>query len=158
MNKKIISLFLFIFAVFVFFQLKSSTTNTTANLEVSQLVASSVNISKAPIDKIEVVHFHGTNQCVSCIRVGEFALKTIQEKFPDEYASGKIIFKEINGELPENKTIVIRYQARGSSLFINTIRGEKDSITEDTKVWRLISNEKQYIDYFEEKLKTLLRQ
>ena len=128
MSKKIIGFFLFIFAFFVIFQLKNYVTNNMTDLETSQLVASPVNVLKTPVDKIEVIHFHGAYRCVSCVRVGEFALKTIQEKFSEEYASGKITFREINGELPENKAIVTKYQARGSSLFINSIRGDEDNI------------------------------
>jgi hypothetical protein len=109
-----------------------------------------------PVDKIEVVHFHGTQQCVSCISVGKFALETIKIKFPTEYESGKIVFKDINGELSENQEIVLKYQARGSSLFINAIRGDVDDIKEDTTVWRLVSDESKYVLYFEDKLKTLL--
>lgn len=112
--------------------------------------------SIVPADKIEVVHFHATQQCWSCITMGEYALKTIKEKFPDEYASGKIVFKDVNGELKENEDIVTKYQARGSSLFVNAITGDTEDINEDTMVWRLVSNEQQYIDYFETKLKGLL--
>jgi len=107
-------------------------------------------------EKIEVVHFHGTQQCVSCITVGKFALETIKNKFPNEYASGKIIFRDINGELPENAALVMKFQARGSSLFVNAIVGGKDNIEEDTTVWRLISDENQYVSYFQNKLKNLL--
>ena len=113
-------------------------------------------ISVLPADKIEVVHFHATQQCVSCITVGKYALQTIKDKFPKEYASGKIVFKEINGELPENQAIVNKYQARGSSLFVNAIRGDKDDIAEDTTVWRLINSESQFISYFENKINSLL--
>lgn len=114
------------------------------------------NVSPSPAEKIEVVHFHSTNQCWSCITVGEYALKTIKEKFPEEYGSGKIVFKDINGDLKENQELVLKYQARGSSLFINAIRDDKDEITEDTTVWRLVSNESQFISYFEKKLSVLL--
>jgi len=109
-----------------------------------------------PADKIEVVHFHATQQCVSCIAVGKLALQTITEKFPDEYKSGKIVFKEVNAEEPENQAIVSKYGATGSSLYVNAIRNDIDDISEDTTVWRLYSNETQYISYFENKLKTLL--
>ena len=109
-----------------------------------------------PADKIEVVHFHGTQQCWSCITVGEYALKTIKEKFPEEYASGKIVYKDIDGELKENQEIVVKYQARGSSLFVNAIRDEKDDIAEDTTVWRLVNDESQFISYFEKILSSLL--
>ncbi|PJC68220.1 hypothetical protein CO015_04765 [candidate division WWE3 bacterium CG_4_8_14_3_um_filter_42_11] len=107
-------------------------------------------------DTIEVVHFHATQQCWSCITVGKYALKTIEEKFPDEYANGKIVYKDINVESPENKEIARRYQATGASLYINAIKNGKDFIEEDTTVWRLINSESQYTTYFEGKLKTLL--
>ncbi len=107
-------------------------------------------------EKIEVVHFHGTHQCWSCITVGEYALKTIKEKFPEEYKNGTIVFKDINGELPKNKDIVIKYQAGGSSLFVNAITNGKDNIEEDVTVWRLVVNEDQFINYFQNKLSKLL--
>ena len=113
-------------------------------------------VSAIPVDKIEVVHFHGTHQCWSCITVGEYALKTIKEKFPEEYQSGKIVFKDINGELKENKQIVVKYQARGSSLFINAIRNTQDNIQEEIKVWYLVNDKEQFMQYFEGRLKDLL--
>ena len=113
-------------------------------------------VGVAGVEKIEVVHFHGTHQCWSCITVGKYALKTIKERFSEEYASGKIIFKDINAELPENRDMVMKYQARGSSLFVNDIQNGQDNIEEDVEVWRLVTNETQYINYFENKLKNLL--
>jgi len=112
-------------------------------------------IKKIP-EKIEVVHFHATQQCWSCITVGEYALKTIKERFPEEYKNGTIIYKDINGELPENEQMVNKYQARGSSLFINTIIKGQDNIEEDVTVWRLVVNEIQFINYFANKLNNLL--
>jgi len=107
-------------------------------------------------EKIEVVHFHATEQCVSCIAVGRLAKKTIEDKFPSELENGTITFRDINLDLPENKETVAKYQASGSSLFVNAIAGGKDNIEEDATVWRLISNESQYISYFEKKLNSLL--
>jgi hypothetical protein len=134
-----------------------------ANSPISNAVTSSMKkgdatgqLSTMSADKIEVVHFHATQQCWSCITVGEYALKTIKEKFPEEYKNGKIVYKDVNGELPENMDIVIEYQARGSSLFVNAIKDGKDNIEEDATVWRLVSNENQFISYFQNKLNNLL--
>ena len=107
-------------------------------------------------DRIEVVHFHGAQQCWSCITVGEYAHKTIKEKFPEEYENGTISFKDINGELPDNKDMVLKYKARGSALFINAIIDGRDNIEEDTTVWRLVSNEDRFTNHFENKIKNLL--
>jgi len=115
-----------------------------------------IEVAAVKADKIEVVHFHATQQCWSCITVGEYALKTIQEKFPEEYKNGTIVYKDINGELAENRDMVMKYKASGSSLFVNAITEGKDNIGEDTTVWRLVSNESQYISYFQDKLNKLL--
>jgi actin-related protein len=128
----------------------------TASPGSNTVTESSAYRSVEPADKIEVVHFHATEQCSSCIAVGKYAKQTITEKFPEEYASGKIVFKEINVDLKENQDIVTKYQARGSSLFVNAIRNEKDSIEEDTTVWRLVTLPDRYLSYFDGKLKGLL--
>ena len=107
-------------------------------------------------EKIEVVHFHATQQCWSCTTVGELALRTIKERFPEEYKNGIVVFKDVNGELPANRELVLKYQAGGSSLFTNVIMGGKDNIQEDVNVWRYVSNEQQFMNYFEAKLKKLL--
>ncbi len=132
-------------------QVKNTNSNSNSN---SQNMPMSQAVSAA--EKIEVVHFHATQQCWSCKTVGEFALITIKEKFPEEYKNGTIVFKDINGELPENRDLVIKYQAGGSSLFINAITNDQDKIEEDVTVWRLINNETQFVDYFENKIKTIL--
>ena len=160
MNKKtiLVSIGILITAMFTLIAWSSKKeTNVSIPMTSSENVKAGYSSNQIqPADKIEVVHFHGTQQCTSCIAVGNFAQKTIIEKFPEEFKSGKIVFKEINAELTENKDIVIKYQARGSSLFVNAIHGEKDSIKEDTTVWRLVGNENQYISYFENKLRGLL--
>lgn len=162
MNKKLV-LFLSLVLIIGFWVSKYKRKVASSNPVVLNLSSKGVTPISTPTanqaipaDRIEVVHFHGTHQCWSCIAVGEYALKTIKEKFPEEFSSGKIVYKDINGELRENRDIVIKYQAKGSSLFINTIRDGKEHISEDVAVWRLVNNETQFANYFEGKLKTLL--
>jgi len=157
MQKKIIVIVVGIIIVgSMFLVLKNGSKSTEAQSQNNQIAENQNKEQKQSVEKIEVVHFHGTHQCWSCITVGEYALKTIKEKFPEEYKNGTIVYKDINGELPENKDVVIKYRAGGSSLFINTIKGGVDNIEEDTTVWRLVTNEDQYINYFQNKINDLL--
>lgn len=98
-------------------------------------------------DKIEVVHFHGNRQCPSCKAIGDWVQKTIKEKFPQELAAGKIVFKQINVDVPENAEIVNRFKARGSALFFNIIKGKDERIIEDAKVWLLVNDETEFTNY-----------
>lgn len=107
-------------------------------------------------ETIEILHFHATQQCWSCTTVGKYALETIKNKFSGEFESGKIVFKDINGELIENRELVNKFKAGSSSLFINVIKDGQDHIEEDVTVWRLVNNQDQFITYFESKLKKLL--
>jgi hypothetical protein len=161
MQKKIIILIIGVAIVGVgFFVARNGNKPTEAQNTNNQTTKSQeelpMSMAKISAEKIEVVHFHATQQCWSCITVGEYALKTIKEKFPEEYKNGTIVFRDINGELPENKDMVIKYQAGGSSLFVNAITAGKDNIKEDVTVWRLVSNESQFTSYFQDKLNKLL--
>ncbi len=107
-------------------------------------------------EKIEVIHFHATQQCWACVTLGELALKTIEQEFPEEYEQGVITFQDANVDLAENKELASKYQARGSSLYINAIVDGEDNIEEDIEVWRLLGSESAFIEYLSDKLSSML--
>ncbi len=128
----------------------------TVNSDAPTSTTPSETLAVSDADQIVIVHFHGTVQCWSCIELGKLAKATIEERFQPELADKKIIFQEINGELPENKEIVQLYQARGSSLFINAIKDDQNHIREEVKAWQLISQEEKFKDYLEKEIRKLL--
>lgn len=113
------------------------------------------SIASAP-EKVEVFLFHRTVRCSTCIAIGKLTGKTVQEKFPEEVKSGRIVFKEINIDLPENKELAKKFQASGSALYINAIRNGQDNIEQDIKVWRLTGDEAAFISYFENRLSMII--
>lgn len=127
-----------------------------ANCEDGVCGVTEVQEEKITAEKIELIHFHSTQQCWSCTTVGDFTEKSLNIRFPNEIESGKIVFKSINYELPENKEITEKYKAYGSSLFINLIYDGKDHISEDVQVWRLVNSELQFREYLGDKLEKYL--
>jgi len=100
------------------------------------------------IERIEILHFHGTNQCTSCIAVGALAEETVNTYFADGVASGKIRFAHINGELPENLALVRQYGATGSSLWIGVYKKDGTFTKEqNTNVWYKINDKADYMTY-----------
>ncbi len=111
------------------------------------VTASGVEIS-GDIEKLEIIHFHGTNQCYSCITMGDMAEETINTYFKEELKSGKIIFAHLNGQLPENHEKVIKYGATGSSLWIGTYYTDGSFAKEENiNVWYKINNKQDYMNY-----------
>ena len=99
------------------------------------VTASGTQIS-GDVEKVEIYHFHATSQCVTCKTVGANAEATVNTYFANELKSEKIVFAHINIDTPENKVLVDKYEAKGSSLMIG-VYGKDGSFTkqEDTNVW-----------------------
>ena len=97
--------------------------------------------------KVEVYHFHPTQQCTSCKTLGAFAEKTINESFSAEVESGRLIFRHMNFNLPENAELVKKYGVTGSSLWIGVYNASGFYKTENLNVWYKINNETEYKAY-----------
>lgn len=126
------------------------------NNESKQEINNSVNNAKVSADKLEVYYFHRTARCKTCMAIGEYTAKTMMESFSEEVSNGKIDYREINIDLPENKEVAQKYQASGSSLFINQIKDGQDKIEQDTKVWSLTGDEFKFKAYLSEKINSYL--
>lgn len=98
-------------------------------------------------EKIQVFLFHSTQRCPTCIAIGRLSGETVQESFQSELQAGKIEFREINIDLPENKELAGKFQATGSALYINAIADGRNSIVQDTEVWRLTQDESKFKSY-----------
>lgn len=124
----------------------------SANAEENLAADAAVNGFSSPgrtiaIDKLEIYHFHGTSQCYSCVTVGDYAEATVNTYFADELKSGKIVFGHINGDLPANRDLVIKYGVTGSSLWLGTYDGENFAPEQNVQVWYKINDKQAYMDY-----------
>ena len=96
------------------------------------------------VARVEVIHFHGNQQCTSCMAVGELANETVHEYFPVQLASGKVTFQSINYNDPVNDKIVKEYHVTGSSLWITVNDATGSHKQQDLDVWSLTNNKDRY--------------
>ncbi len=99
------------------------------------------------VEKVEVIHFHATNQCYSCTTLGQLAESTINKYFSEELKSGKITFAHINVELAENQELVNKYGTTGSSLWIGIYSEVGFHKEQNTTVWYKINNPTEFEQY-----------
>ncbi|MFH1126712.1 MAG: nitrophenyl compound nitroreductase subunit ArsF family protein [archaeon] len=119
---------------------------------------SDAKTTESSVQKIEVFHFHRTQQCYSCKTVGAYAEETVKTYFRDDLNTGKIVFDHINAELPENKERTIKYGATGSSLWIGVYRADGSfSKEENTNVWYKIKDKQDYMNYLKQVLEQKLK-
>ena len=120
-------------------------------------VPSTSNTSSVPADRVEVVYFHRTQRCTGCIYAEAGISYTVETYFADELASGKVTFEVFNVEDKENATIVKKYGAFTSSLFINTIRDGTDHIEEVMDIWFLLDNDEAFVEVVKSKIEKSLK-
>jgi hypothetical protein len=96
-----------------------------------------------------VIHFHPAQQCYSCRTLGEYANETIHMFFAPELASGKLVYREVNLNLPENADLVKKYEVTGSSLWIGVYNATGFYKEQNVNVWYKINNETEFKQYFQ---------
>ncbi|HAW52939.1 MAG TPA: hypothetical protein DCX54_11525 [Flavobacteriales bacterium] len=77
--------------------------------------------------KIEVLDFHSTHRCATCIAIESNTRYTLDTFFNKELKEGKITFRIINVDKKENEKIAESYGAYGTALFLNVIRDGKET-------------------------------
>lgn len=102
------------------------------------------------VERVEVYHFHRTQQCYSCITLGAYAEETVVTYFTPELQSGRVVFSHINIDLPENSALVKQYGPTGSSLWIGVYTGDGFSKEENINVWYKIGNKDEYMAYLKD--------
>jgi hypothetical protein len=131
-----------IWAMLVIYLILLSSCNTSPAVDGN----STLEIPSAPADKVEVVYFHRPQRCSGCVYAETGTRYTLENYFTSELAEGKIIFKVINLGDESNTTIVERYGAYTSSLFINSTRDDVEYIEEVTEIWFLLGKDDEFSD------------
>ena len=93
------------------------------------------NEQKEPINMVEVVYFHPKRRCGPCISVEVRTPDLLEREFKDAMDSGKITFQSYELGDPENASIIKKYGAVSSQLFINTIKNGNENIKHVEEVW-----------------------
>jgi hypothetical protein len=79
--------------------------------------------------KIEVIDFHSTHRCITCNAIELHTRYTLKQFFAAELKSGKITFQVINIDKEKNYKLAEKFEASGTSLFLNVIaNGEERQI------------------------------
>jgi hypothetical protein len=117
-----------------------------SNQEADVNISGTANVS-LNVEKVEIIHFHGTRQCNSCIVVGSLAEETVNTYFSGELKFGKVSFSHVNIELPENKELIEKYGVNSASLWIGVYDNHGFHPEENVNVWYKIGDKKEYMSY-----------
>ena len=112
------------------------------------------------VSKIEVLDFHTTHRCMTCNAIEANTKYTLETYFSKELEDHKITFQVINIDEAENEKIAEKFEASGTSLFLNVIKDGKETQINLTDFAFLNGNDqeafsKELKTKIDEELKTL---
>lgn len=107
--------------------------------------------------QVEMFKFRGNTECYSCVKLGELADMVVERNFKDEIASGKLVYKEINAQAPENRDITVEYQVTAISLQIGTTINGVKTKENLQQVWYYLEDEPGFENYLKPILEKRLR-
>ena len=95
-------------------------------------------------NRVDVIYFHRTIRCHSCLYSEAQIRATLNEYFAEELESGRITFLSVDVQNKDNATIIEKYGAYGPQLFINVLKGDTESIEEVQEFWDFIDDDEGF--------------
>jgi len=81
-------------------------------------VFANISFAQTNSPKVIVYYFHATHRCPTCMEIEAKTKMVLADNFRDEVINGLVQFKTFDYEDPENKSLVDRYFAYGSTLLL----------------------------------------
>ena len=134
----------------------SPTKPPAANGEESTPIPAPEPGTTSVVDWVDVVYFHRTNRCRSCIYAETGILYTLETYFEKEMSSGKLTFKSVDVQDASNTAIIEKFGAYTSQLFINTVTGDTEHIEHVSEIWQLIGNDAAFCQVIKTKIEKAL--
>jgi len=91
--------------------------------------------------KVEVVYFHNTYRCATCLAIESVTKSTLEKEYPEQMKAGKITFQSLNIQEDANESIAQKLNVSGQSLLF--IKGDKKAdLTNDAFMYARTKPEK----------------
>lgn len=91
---------------------------------VSTTLAAATNSLYTPSagDKIEVIDFHTTHRCQTCLKIENNTKALLASDFSQEMDKGQITFRTVNVDEEANFDMAEHFGAAGSALYLNVVK------------------------------------
>lgn len=91
--------------------------------------------------RVVVYYFHGTVRCETCLLIEAMAEGTLQTDFPDELTDGRLLWRPLSVDLPENAHFVTDFSLGTNELVVLSQRGGGGTAWEKVAdIWELAAD------------------
>lgn len=86
-------------------------------------------------NRVDIVYFHPKIRCGACISVELRTKALMNDSFKDAMSNGKLTFQAYELQDKQNRSMVLKYGAVSSQLFITTVKNGVENIKHIEEVW-----------------------
>jgi len=114
---------------------------------------------KAKNSKVIAYYFHGTFRCTTCQTIEKYSKEAIEHYFADELKNGKLEFRPLNVEEPENRHFIQDYQLFSKSLVLSLVQQDKEIRWKNlTDVWKHVRDKEKFFQYVKDEVEKMLEE
>ncbi len=111
----------------------------------------------ASASTLVVTYFHTTARCPSCLRIEDLTVSTLTSRFAEPLATGRMKWRHINVDDPENAHFIKEYGLYTKSVVVSEVHdGQERRWKVLDKVWKLLGDAPAFQDYVEAEVKAYL--
>lgn len=104
-------------------------------------------------------YFHGNLRCRTCRTIEAYSGEAIRSGFPDELASGRLAWRVVNVEEPENKHFARDFELVTKFLVLAEYQdGEVTRWENLNQVWQLIRDKERFLEYVRRSTREFLQE
>ena len=114
---------------------------------------------KSQNSKVIAYYFHGTFRCSTCRTIEQYSHDAIQTYFAKELGNGRLEFRPVNVEEPENKHFIQDYQLVTRSLVLSLVSDGKETKWKNLPdVWKLVRDKDKFFQYVKDEVEKFLKE
>lgn len=112
----------------------------------------------APAPPVLVVYyFHRNVRCPSCLTIEEWTKRAVNDGFPVELESGRVVMKTANLDEPGNAHFNEDYRLNTQSVVLSDTRDGRETRWKNLEeVWELLDDEAKFLDYSRAEIREFL--
>lgn len=151
-----VALLLFVAASIVVLVVKSLRQNPQAEASLPQ-TATGAAAAEMPSDGLVAYYFHSNTRCPTCQSIEAYAHEAIETGFADDLKEGRIRWRVLNYEKPENTGLAQKYEIAMPMVVLARMEGgtEKGWKSLD-RVWELTGEKDEFVKYVQEETRSFL--
>lgn len=113
-------------------------------------------VIESPQDGIELIYFHGAQQCATCKAIEKLSQEVVEQEFAEEVKKGNLRFRIVDITDSQNTPLADKYEVSWSSLFLVKHFGDEEKYENLTEF--AFANARKNPDLFKEELASRIRE